>query len=430
MNSISKLPIVNRVAILLTLLFAFAVRSIIGPLLFRGYALWLYYAGLYLCLGVCLVNSFNRESNHLYASKYFYSFLLLLLIILVGLYRSSEISSIIGYGIALLVPFALKPSIKDSMLIPKSFIVIGVILFVGSLLNYLFPIPFRAFVLPLFSESGQKSVNWQAGISTAFPGFTSQVGYTSYFVSTAIGTLFCFRHIIYKKWFVPLNIILFFGLFLTGKRGPFVFVFLSIIVVYFCESRDRQRIVRVFQILMIFVLSYIALYLLARFTDNLGIKRIFDSIHEIVFTRSIEDQGREQLRNQAWIYFSNNPLFGVGWDNFKNIFTLRRTHVHNIYVQLLCETGVIGFSIFVVFFIKCINVTLKKIKLARSKSNEYSWLMLSLFMQVYFLLYGMTGNPLYDSEETILYFFAVGICYLPMIADSNTSDNYGDEEFV
>ena len=38
-------------------------------------------------------------------------------------------------------------------------------------------------------------------------------------------------------------------------------------------------------------------------------------------------------------------------------------------------------------------------------------------MQVYFLLYGITGNPLYDVEETILYFFGAGIAYLPMLAD-------------
>ena len=49
-----------------------------------------------------------------------------------------------------------------------------------------------------------------------------------------------------------------------------------------------------------------------------------------------------------------------------------------------------------------------------NNSLESGWIKFSLFIQLYFLLYGITGNPLYDIEETIIYFFAIGISYIPI----------------
>ena len=58
----------------------------------------------------------------------------------------------------------------------------------------------------------------------------------------------------------------------------------------------------------------------------------------------------------AWDLFSGSPLFGVGWGNFNalygpyvaNISWIRagQFEVHNIYLQLLSETGIIGFGAF------------------------------------------------------------------------------------
>ena len=114
------------------------------------------------------------------------------------------------------------------------------------------------------------------------------------------------------------------------------------------------------------------------------------------------------------LYFEQSPVFGIGWNNFMKMFTLRNTHCHNIYYQLLCETGIVGFSVFIFFFVTRIIGTIKKLNLSiYMEMKEAPWLKLSLFIQVFFLLYGFSGNPLYDIEETILYFFAVGISFLP-----------------
>ena len=66
--------------------------------------------------------------------------------------------------------------------------------------------------------------------------------------------------------------------------------------------------------------------------------------------------------------FIDNPIFGQGPRQFRSLCSDQRfnydkyscsTHPHNTYVQLLAETGIIGFlfffSIFLVFFFKLIK---------------------------------------------------------------------------
>ncbi len=407
----------SKVAVFLALFYAFSTRSIVGPIVFRSIVPLLFYLALYVSLAICFVNSFRRDGSHIYAPRKLWSLFLLFLIIAFGLDRTGDLRSLLYYGIPLLLPFAVYAEIKEKQSIVNIFIIIGIILTVGCVFNYVFPIAYRAIVIPLFSETTQNNINWQLSYGTSFPGFTSQVGYTSFFLSVSVGALFAFRKNYNTILFWAVFLFLIFGLFLTGKRGPFAFLTVSIMILYFIEGYGRDKIKRVFQIIGFAILGYLVLYLLATYTSNPSIDRIFDTIREFILTRDVEDAGREQLWHQAIVYFESYPISGIGWTNFKNMFTLRKTHVHNIYLQLLCETGIIGFILFAVFFLTNIFRTVKKIRRATVNSYECSWLMLSFFIQTYFLLYGISGNPLYDIEETILYFFAIGISMLPMSGD-------------
>ena len=162
-----------------------------------------------------------------------------------------------------------------------------------------------------------------------------------------------------------------------------------------------------------------ALAFLAKFTGSDGIKKIYETFQELITSGSVDDAGRTQLHEQAIRYFIANPILGIGWTNFMKMFTLRNTHVHCIYLQLLCETGLVGFIAFVGFFAKRFVATLKQAQMVNRTGNamDASWIRFSLYVQAYFLMYGITGNPLYDVEETILYFFAIGISYLPLIGN-------------
>ena len=69
---------------------------------------------------------------------------------------------------------------------------------------------------------------------------------------------------------------------------------------------------------------------------------------------------REQLINQSFLMIKENPLFGVGLNNFFNNLNFSNTQleitliqpVHNIFLLIASETGLIGFVFFAYLFYK------------------------------------------------------------------------------
>ena len=82
-------------------------------------------------------------------------------------------------------------------------------------------------------------------------------------------------------------------------------------------------------------------------------------------------------------------------------------NVHNIYIQLLCECGIIGFIAFVLFFLWNIVSAIKKLRRVAltpdCDSKIRIILTFSVMYQVFFLMYGLTGNPLYDAPTLVVY---------------------------
>lgn len=75
------------------------------------------------------------------------------------------------------------------------------------------------------------------------------------------------------------------------------------------------------------------------------------------------------------------------------------TGCHNIYLELLAETGIIGFSIFVISAVSSVIITFKNIQLLNydEEYNAYRPVLVTSFaIQIFCLIYGLTGNMIYD----------------------------------
>lgn len=410
----------NYIAVYMTLIYAFATRSILAIFVFPNMLMnFLVYGVIYFGLAYAFFNSFDRRDGHLYAPKQLFSLVLLAIIMIFEMSVSDSLGAMRSYTMALLLPMALLPEMKKSKAGSIMFAGFGVFFSIGCFVNYFFLSLYTFLIKPLFSASALESINATEtlrGSANYVAGFTSQVGYTSFFIIICIGAVFCFRNIVFRRASYPLIIFMVGGLLLTGKRGPIAFFVIALMFIYFMEGYGKEKIYRTFRITGILILLFLLLALLAQFTNSDGIKRIYDTFENLIISGSVDDAGRTQLHDQALWYFGENPLLGIGWTNFMKMFTLRSTHVHCIYLQLLCETGLVGFFAFTVFFMKRFINTLKQAKAvsAYADSLETCWIRFSLYIQAYFLMYGITGNPLYDVEETILYFFAVGLSYLPL----------------
>ena len=120
--------------------------------------------------------------------------------------------------------------------------------------------------------------------------------------------------------------------------------------------------------------------------------------------------GRWTTYKQSWQFFMENPIRGIGWGNFSlmnyNPYLGESVvNVHNIYLKLLCETGLIGFLSFIIPAIKSIKYTWSKIKTSENKKI----FQIAVLIQLQFLLLGMMEIALDNILTFTVYFVSIFI---------------------
>ena len=117
---------------------------------------------------------------------------------------------------------------------------------------------------------------------------------------------------------------------------------------------------------------------------------------------------RDVFYAEAWEMFMENPIFGCGWRQMTDII---EHDVHNIYIQLLAETGIVGFSVYVFLIFYGVFIAIKLLRCYSKDKKKSILLLFSAYYIFFFALYGLTGNPLYDEQP----FYTFMICYGALI---------------
>ena len=128
--------------------------------------------------------------------------------------------------------------------------------------------------------------------------------------------------------------------------------------------------------------------------------------------------GAAILWEKALIAFKDNRLFGIGFGAFQTYFSdnyhisgISAYLTHNIYIGLLAETGIVGTVIYLSFMISCLVAT---VKLRKSVLEQKDPLLrhvylYALLLQFWFVIYGFSGNGIYDANETFFYFSEIAM---------------------
>lgn len=211
-------------------------------------------------------------------------------------------------------------------------------------------------------------------------------------------------------------------LFLTGKRAHLIFAAVSLLVVYLGflgKNSGSAKLKRIMGLILVAAVSLVIMSSLPQFSAIMARFKIGEdsSLGEI-------SNGRlDLLWIPAFKLFSKNKLFGIGWRNFKYDFkqysSMRvNNDAHNIYLQLLCETGIVGFVIIMSILLFTFYITYKTLKEERARfeetgevSDRMYYLAFSFTVQLFFFMYGMTGNPLYQFECYLPYMLACAMTY-------------------
>jgi O-antigen ligase len=149
-----------------------------------------------------------------------------------------------------------------------------------------------------------------------------------------------------ELYFMSLLFILLAGLiYISGERAAFfTFILSYVFIMIFLEKFIKIKIIfSVFSLILIIVLTFSF-----RDVKDRMISSPANTINKSIFTPE-----HDSLIRTAYNMFLDKPIFGHGPKMFRVIcknekyatgVTPCMTHPHNFYVQLLAETGIIGFS--------------------------------------------------------------------------------------
>lgn len=205
------------------------------------------------------------------------------------------------------------------------------------------------------------------------------------------------------------------AMLLTGKRGPLLFAALALFVLYFLHRSNQKNIVKkILQVAAILLAVAGVLAVLYQYVPELV---TFIARFQETADAGDVTLGRAAYWDVAISQFSSNVLFGAGWNRLLQSTLWHigfEAYAHNIYVELLAETGIVGTVVFLAWFIGVLTVSLRffiKVRRGQVVCNPV-WMYhmaFSIGMQIFFLAYGTTGNPLYDEIAYIPYFIACAI---------------------
>ena len=185
---------------------------------------------------------------------------------------------------------------------------------------------------------------------------------------------------------------------LTFSRGGILAIAL-VIFVYVCMSSFAKKV----KIIMGLVLFSVIIFSLANVVmggqlDDILNDRISDFSHD-------NGSGRFTLWEAAFKYFLSNPYIGIGAFNFSNYYEYQfneKLYVHNTFLEILSESGTIGFLLY------CAFLCLLMVKLTKwGLFSEKPYLLLTMIA----FLFQMMSLSLIINEAFFL-FLAVVVKYI------------------
>lgn len=202
-----------------------------------------------------------------------------------------------------------------------------------------------------------------------------------------------------RKKHIRLLMVEIIAILLTQKRAHILFFALTFVMVYTFYNWKRGALKTMFKLIGVCVVGWFAVEFIIAYIPMLG--QTFARFQTV--GKDAQTLTRFTMWQYAWDLFKKNKILGVGWGGYRYLFENLNmfegaANAHNIYIQLLAETGIVGFCCFMGIAIIGVTFAIKGLLIA-SKANDQQvkkeYLYAATF-QIFMLLYGLTGNVIYD----------------------------------
>jgi hypothetical protein len=214
--------------------------------------------------------------------------------------------------------------------------------------------------------------------------------YGGYLFLTSNSLILFLKELVPKTFIITGLIFGFVNLILSTSRGPFLFTFIGLIVLFFLFLYFSKKTLGLwFKVFLSLFIMFIILSVSISSINQSGleigiIQRALNSKENL---QSGEKEERNELFAEGFNMFLESPLLGK-----KVVLDSTASYPHNVFIEILMSTGLLGFCLYIItllcLFIKFLNI------------NSYSHSFI-FFLSVFILSYGIsltTGN-LYQSVE-------------------------------
>lgn len=183
-----------------------------------------------------------------------------------------------------------------------------------------------------------------------------------------------------KKKFFILEILSLFEMLVFCNRGSFLTAIIIEIVFFIIEETKDKNKYLFFKIISLIIAAFILianvnniLFLIQKILTSLNFNSYsIRAVSLMISGNSSGLSGRENIWANAISYFWDSPIFGHGIGSFEDIYGI---YTHNLILETLTSTGIIGLIVILISFIKCI----KKIIIGENKSFYFALFIIGIF---------------------------------------------------
>lgn len=326
----------------------------------------------------------------------------ILLLSCMSIIYSVDKDNTIRYDICLLLVLILKVLILNFKISSK-FIINCILCFsaihvICTILYSIFPNIIQSICQKILLP---KAYNYNVALMRygANAGICSEHGFNAFCITVFINIIFvrCITQTENRKINISILCIGIIALLMTGKRGLLVANIIAMLIIFIISNFLNKKILK--RLFFILILSCIILKIISYIP---AAQIVFQRFKELDSAGNVLN-GREVFYEKMFENINKKFMLGTGAKTTQKI--TGGNDGHNIYLQMLTELGIFGTGIYITIFINSIMTTIKYLK--KNKKSEHS--LISLYYQIFFLTYGMTGNPLYNFSILMIYFIMVNL---------------------
>ena len=229
--------------------------------------------------------------------------------------------------------------------------------------------------------------------------------------------------------FLFISYLFFFSIINTKKRHFFMYTFLIMIITFISLILTNKNIEKRIINYTLNQLLEKKLEINSAITDeNVNVSHIFSSIKGLKLNEiSFFSIQHEVVYKTAYKIFLDNKLFGIGPKNFREVCKISKyqtlnkmdpsingcqTHPHNIQLQILVETGFVGYTLFLIIYINIIMLIIKKHISSKDTFDSLNFLKIFFLISIFLNFFPLipSGNFFNNYFSNLLYLpFAIYI---------------------